>query len=203
MDVFEFEREGSCSVCNKNLEHEAGIYAICPSLGCEAVAHLTCLSKHFLNNEPDVILPVSGTCPRCKTELRWVDVAKELSLRMRGQKEVEKLLRAKRARKEEITPSQPVDSDLEHHEDQDDELEEDIYDEIKRLQEFNPTGAKVDIGDRWHTLDDSDESDASSEVCTASKPKSREKSNASDSSKAGTMKTVIEDSDWDDALVLD
>ncbi|KAF8848151.1 hypothetical protein BDZ45DRAFT_709386 [Acephala macrosclerotiorum] len=92
-NIVDFEREGSCALCHDQLEHGAGIYTICPSPGCESVTHLTCLSQHFLRDDGDSLVPIMGRCPSCDTELRWVDVVKELTLRMRGQKEVEKLLK--------------------------------------------------------------------------------------------------------------
>ena len=197
-DVVDFEREGNCSVCLQDLEHDAGSYTICPNAECESVTHMTCLSKHFLKDEPDSIVPVNGTCPSCKTELRWVNVVKELSLRMRGQKEVEKLLKVKRIRKGKATASQQVESDID--DDEDDDLERDIYEEIKKLQEFNPTGRKMDMGDRWHAMDDSD-TDAGSVISSDSQSKTWK--TASGPSKASTLGTVIEDSDWDEAVILD
>ena len=199
MEVVSFEREGVCSVCHKDLEHDAGIYTICPNPGCETVTHMTCLSKHFLKGEADSMVPITGTCPSCKAKLRWVDVVKELSLRMRGQKQVENLLRTKRSRKGKATASQPVIEYSDIEDDEDDDMEGDIYEEIKRLQEFNPTGSKIDMDDRWHTMDDSDDTDTGSVISTASQSKKA----VSGLSKAGTMPVVIEDSDWDDALVLD
>ena len=202
-EIVDFEREGACSVCHSDLEHDAGIYTICPNPGCEAVTHMTCLSKHFLKSEPDSLLPINGTCPSCNTELQWVNVVKELSLRIRGQKEVEKLLKAKRTRKGK-TISESIEVDIE--EDEDDDLERDVAEEIKRLREFNPTGARMDMGDSWHAIDDSDDTDAGSVVSIASQlktPKNQGKKAASSKSKAINLDTVIEDSDWDDALVLD
>ena len=158
---------------------------------------MTCLSEYFLKNEEGSMIPIKGNCPGCKAELRWVDVVKELSLRMRGQKEVEKLLKIKRDRKGKTTVSHFV---IEASDVDDDEVsEEDIYEEIKKLQETNPTGGKMDIGDRWHVFDDSEDSDAGSVTSTAS----QSKKGVAKSSEAGTLVTVIEDSDWDDALVLD
>jgi structure-specific endonuclease subunit SLX1 len=160
---------------------------------------MTCLSKHFLKDESDSMLPIKGTCPNCNAELRWVDVVKELSLRMRGQKEVQKLLKETRVRKGNATALQPIigSSDIDEDE-EDDDMEEDIYEEIKRLHELNPTASKTDMGDTWHDVHDSEDSDADSVVSTASQSKK-----ATVSTKAGTLPTVIEDSDWDDALVLD
>ena len=192
-DVVESEREGACSVCNKHLEHDAGIYTICPNPRCETVTHITCLSKHFLKNDDGALVPINGTCPSCKTELRWVDIAKELNLRMRGQKEVEKLLKAKRTRGGRATASQTVieASDMEE-EDIDDDLESDYIVELKRLKELNPTGSKMEMGDRWHTIDDADDSDMSSVFSISSQSKKAETSAPSGD---GALATVIEDSD--------
>jgi structure-specific endonuclease subunit SLX1 len=205
-DVVDFEREGTCSICHKDLEHDAGIYTICPNPGCEIVTHMTCLSKHFLKDDDDSMVPINGTCPSCKAELRWVDVVKELSLRMRGQKEVEKLLKGKRLGKGKATALQPVIESSDIEEDREDDveagMEADLCEEIKRLQQFNPTGSKMDMGDKWHTADgseDSEDSDSNSVVSAALQTKKA----ISGSSKAGTLATVIEDSDWDDALILD
>ncbi|KAN0099757.1 hypothetical protein V8E51_013532 [Hyaloscypha variabilis] len=120
-NIVDFEREGSCAICHGELEHDAGIYTICPNKACESVSHLTCLSHHFLKDEEDALIPVKGHCPNCKAEIRWVDVVKELSLRIRGQKEVEKLLKEKRVRKgKAVTASQATNIDTEEDEDDDD-----------------------------------------------------------------------------------
>lgn len=126
-NIVDFEREGSCALCHDQLEHGAGIYTICPSPGCESVTHLTCLSQHFLRDDGDSLVPIMGRCPSCDTELRWVDVVKELTLRMRGQKEVEKLLKVKRARKGKATASQATIESSD---------EEDEMDEESQRQEF-------------------------------------------------------------------
>lgn len=45
------------------------------------------------------IIPITGVCPRCKGEVVWGDLMKEMSLRIRGPKEIEKLLKKPRKRK--------------------------------------------------------------------------------------------------------
>ncbi|KAH6664512.1 hypothetical protein B0J14DRAFT_247072 [Halenospora varia] len=95
-EIIDFEREGKCKICSVDLEHSGGLFAVCPETGCETVSHLTCLSKHFLGDDEDALVPITGKCPGCETELIWTDVVKELTLRTRGQKEVQKLLKAKR-----------------------------------------------------------------------------------------------------------
>jgi structure-specific endonuclease subunit SLX1 len=195
-NLVDFEQEGPCAVCHSDLEHDSGIYAICPTPGCEAVSHMLCLSKHFLEGEEDFLLPIKGNCPSCKTELRWIDIAKELSLRLRGQKEVEKLLKGKRVHKTKATLSQAtVESSDEDEEDLD------IEEEIEQLNELSPSGKGMDLGDTWHEHDDSEDSDTASIVSNVSIAKKG--GSSYQASKAAGLPMIIEDSDWDDAEVLD
>jgi len=101
-NVFEFEQEGNCIVCREAIVSGQGLHAICSNEGCEGVGHLSCWSRHLLP-APDAggdgsILPVQGRCPQCNGGVRWGDMMTELTLRIRGQKDVEKLLKTKRKR---------------------------------------------------------------------------------------------------------
>ncbi|RKF61797.1 Structure-specific endonuclease subunit slx1 [Erysiphe neolycopersici] len=95
-NIFDFEQEGSCTICKISLKQNKGIYTVCPNLACNSVTHMTCLSKHFLNGNDDLLIPIKGICPACHTETRWIDFAKELSLRLRGQKEIANLLKVQK-----------------------------------------------------------------------------------------------------------
>jgi structure-specific endonuclease subunit SLX1 len=197
-DIIDFEREGECGICHEELAHDEGIYTICPSPGCETVTHITCLSRHFLKGEAqDVLVPIKGHCPGCKAESIWADVVKELSLRMRGQKEVEKLLKVKRVKKAKSTAAQAViDSDGD-----DEAVDEGIEDEAERLRELNPDGSRMEMGDGWAAFDDSD-SDLESVLAVPasfSQPKKKE----TKTGKKRAIAVVIEDSDWDEAIALD
>ncbi|KLU85013.1 hypothetical protein MAPG_04047 [Magnaporthiopsis poae ATCC 64411] len=95
--VFEFEREGNCVVCNEPQEAGKGLLAICTNEGCEGVGHVSCWSRHILGAQGDAeILPVQGSCPRCRGDVKWCDMMKELTLRTRAPKEVDKLLKSRR-----------------------------------------------------------------------------------------------------------
>ncbi|KAI9760543.1 MAG: hypothetical protein M4579_001628 [Chaenotheca gracillima] len=87
-------KEFSCAVCHQRLaSREPSPLATCPHGSCKAVSHLTCLSTHFLQHEePGTILPAEGACPECHRPTSWLDIVKELSLRTRGQADVEKIL---------------------------------------------------------------------------------------------------------------
>lgn len=99
-DVFDFEREGRCVVCTGHMSPGEGIYALCTNSGCEGVGHLSCWSRHMLPpNEQDTIIPLEGKCPKCRGHVYWGDMMKELTMRLRGAKEVDKLLGKKRRAK--------------------------------------------------------------------------------------------------------
>lgn len=195
-EMVEFEREGKCTLCKHDLGHDAGIYAMCPNRECESVTHLTCLGKHFAE-DADSVVPIKGNCPSCNTELRWVDIVKEVTLRLRGQKEVEKLLKVKRVKKD-VTSSQAA---IESYDDElsEEEIQRDIEEELEFWHKFDATGTKANSDDIWHDIDNSDDSDTRSTTSTTMLTENA----APKASKAGTLRTVVEDSEWEDALVVD
>lgn len=100
-ETFEFERQGSCVVCREEMPAGEGLHALCSNEGCDGVGHLSCWGRHFLQDgkgDGDDIVPVQGQCPKCRGEVLWGDMMKELTLRIRGPKDVEKLLNRKRRR---------------------------------------------------------------------------------------------------------
>jgi len=99
-EVFDFEREGKCVVCTGPMATGQGIYALCTNTSCEGVGHLSCWSRHMLPpNEKETIIPLEGKCPKCQGHVRWGDMMTELTMRLRGAKEVDKLLGKKRKAK--------------------------------------------------------------------------------------------------------
>lgn len=200
-DTIDFEREGDCAVCHEALESGGGMHIVCPTSGCEAVSHTTCLGKHFLKDDEDELVPVRGHCPSCKTELVWVDLVKEMSLRMRGQKEVEKLLKVKRSRKgKEKASSQAIipESDAEEESDNEADIEEE---EEADLVDIATKNTNLPEGDKWNIIDDYDASDTESVASMASNISL--KNGASRTHKGAALGRIIEDSDWDEAEVLD
>jgi len=109
-DVFSFEREGNCVVCQEHMPPGGGLYALCSNDGCEGVGHVSCWSRHMLpSHERENILPVEGKCPKCNGSLRWGDLMTELTLRLRGVKEVDKLLKKKRKAKAKSTVNDSIE----------------------------------------------------------------------------------------------
>ncbi|KAI0465933.1 GIY-YIG catalytic domain-containing protein [Xylaria cf. heliscus] len=106
--LYSFEREGACVVCGEHLPHDEGLYATCPNAECEGTGHVSCWSRHFLgSNAREDIIPISGRCPKCDGEMIWGDMMKEMSLRLRGKKEVDKLLKKPRKKRAPVTAGSP------------------------------------------------------------------------------------------------
>lgn len=102
-DIFDFELEGTCSICAEDLPHDHGVYALCPHLDCTAVSHVTCLARAWLADadpNSDTLLPEKGICASCGHESLWIDLAKEITLRLRGPNEIAKILKEKRKKKD-------------------------------------------------------------------------------------------------------
>lgn len=98
-NVTTFEREGNCVVCLQHLEHDKGLYAMCSKGECEGMGHVDCWSRHLLHQQgekDEMLLPVEGRCPKCDGLVRWGDMMREMTLRVRGQKEVDKVLKKRR-----------------------------------------------------------------------------------------------------------
>ncbi|RDA95890.1 hypothetical protein CP533_5222 [Ophiocordyceps camponoti-saundersi (nom. inval.)] len=92
-----------CVHCGEVLTEGRGLHAMCPLDGCTAMGHLDCWSRHGLADDTEGnLIPDMFCCVSCGGEIRWSDMVRELSLRIRGQKEVERLLReAMRIKKKE------------------------------------------------------------------------------------------------------
>ncbi|XP_053982269.1 structure-specific endonuclease subunit slx1 isoform X1 [Hylaeus volcanicus] len=75
--VNEIETQGIspifCSICSLFLEEKELVSCIKPN--CPLVAHLICLAHVFCKD--DMIIPVSGTCPACNTDVLWGDLIRK------------------------------------------------------------------------------------------------------------------------------
>ncbi|KAG5977170.1 hypothetical protein E4U55_006976 [Claviceps digitariae] len=99
--IVEFEQQGNCVHCLGELEPGKGLHALCPNDACKAMGHLDCWSQHALSNDGiGHVIPDHCSCPSCGGDIRWGDMVKELSLRLRGGAEVKKVLKSvERAKK--------------------------------------------------------------------------------------------------------
>ena len=103
-----------CRLCTSPTLAQAERMLVCPNTRCAMAAHLTCLSSTFLRHDSlaDAIVPTEGSCPECRETLRWADLVKDLSLRLRGQSQLSKLFRKPRSKKAstDVSNSKPSTS---------------------------------------------------------------------------------------------
>ncbi|KAJ8070901.1 hypothetical protein OCU04_001260 [Sclerotinia nivalis] len=192
--LFNPDMKEACEICNQDLQHNSGLHTLCPNTDCGTITHMTCLSRYFLQGEKnkqldELLVPIKGVCPSCKMEVRWNDLVKELSLRVRGQQVVEKLLkpkRVKRAAKGAAASQAIVESD-------DDWEKEEEEEDYINMGEFEPQNLEEEENE-FKNYFDSDDSDTMSVASIAStKPQMR-----SGPVTQSRLITVIEDSDIDE-----
>ncbi|CAG7963237.1 unnamed protein product [Penicillium nalgiovense] len=169
-----------CTVCKESISPNEEQIVVCPHPNCRGTSHLLCLSTTLLDatNELDLLVPTQGTCPSCGNTVQWVTMMRELSLRNRAEKEARTILRKKekRVRKESAAmeeSSVPRSSSTEPR---------------PLLEE--PT--QDDLGPNWFEgVDIESDSDFEGRQKHRSiQPPSK-------------LEIVIEDSDWDDAELIE
>lgn len=114
-----------CSICAQSLNPRHDLVTICPQTNCQSFHHMTCLSSHFLKtNATSSMVPVTGECPSCRASLSWADLMKEMTLRVRGEKEARRILSSRKR----VTASGALSVDVLDNEVSDD-LDEDEFDD--------------------------------------------------------------------------
>lgn len=202
-----------CATCAKNIEDQARTILVCSLLTCRAVFHLSCLARSFLDKEQQesAVLPTSGKCPQCKSELQWIDLVKEMSLRVRGEAEVAKLLKKPKILKAKAVKGKKglladaaaeptldlADEDCNHGFEEDDSDDSDATD-----------ASDEPLPDDWHFQENDDDDRMSVASVTSSATSSASTwldtiSHTNPTSPGPRLEVVIEDSDWDDVEVLD
>lgn len=193
----------NCAVCLKTLGSQPKMALVCPHDGCRAASHMTCLASTFRVGERQEtsVVPTRGPCPICKQELQWLEMVKEMSLRARGEKELAQLLKKPRERKAKTSKTVKLPESHEHPEETKGEVDadQDIASDRDALQ----AGAAEDddLPEDWHVQEDDDI------VSVASAASEFSDIHAASPTKpalpAQGLRTVIEDSDWDSAELLD
>ena len=117
----------ACGVCKKDADVDVSLVLVCPIETCRSVSHMSCLSQRFLAEEvnQDALIPIEGKCPSCHNEIKWSEMVKELSLRMRGEEEIKTLFKTKRKKKQDGATEDDADEFLDIDE-LDAELDEDL-----------------------------------------------------------------------------
>lgn len=108
----------SCGICANDMDTEVTTVLVCPQRNCQAIFHMTCLATRFLDAEKGElsVIPRAGTCPHCRSELQWIDMVKEMSLRVRGKSELARMTKKQkmpetRAQKQDMTYSEELNQD--------------------------------------------------------------------------------------------
>lgn len=117
-EIFDGSRAIECSICRRETPSVGFATLVCPHEGCKAGFHLQCLSTAFLKAEggtaKDALIPTTGNCPQCDASLMWADLVKDLSVRMRGEKEIKVICKPRRANKAAAAAENDHDSGSEN-----------------------------------------------------------------------------------------
>jgi structure-specific endonuclease subunit SLX1 len=189
MAVFALNEPCLCEICNKSVPSSGSATLVCPGKDCLCVAHVQCMSSHFLavQRSPGAVIPTQGNCPKCDTSLQWIDLVKELTLRMRGEKEVAALFKPKRGKKAAGSADEVPES-----EDEVDEPEDNALEMVFGSQ-----------GNEWQQLSDRSEDDNEQhDVPLAFLLQSKHASFRKPLREAPGAEVVIDDSDWDNAEII-
>ncbi|KAJ5958142.1 uncharacterized protein N7479_005292 [Penicillium vulpinum] len=177
MFMLEDPEDLQCTVCQASISPDEEQIVVCPHPNCRGTSHLLCLSTKFLDatNEPDLLVPTQGTCPLCSNTVQWVKMMRELSLRNIAEKEARAVLKRERETSSAAmeASSGPRSSSIEPR---------------SLLEE--PT--QDDLGPNWFEGVDieSDSDFESRQKHRSTQPPSK-------------LEIVIEDSDWDDAELIE
>ncbi|KAL2010576.1 hypothetical protein VTN00DRAFT_6383 [Thermoascus crustaceus] len=197
-----------CGVCKEALSMKDDLVVVCSETGCRCACHLICLSTRFLEDSgvPDQMVPMDGSCPACKKTVKWPALMKELSLRTRGEKEIQAIFKKRKrsaAKDDGSGQKGKEDHDLaehrEKHGDRHPGTAEFTLDEPPWLDEarYGNEVCNEDDQDELHLDDDWMETlDLGSDSDSNDQPKAQSK-------QPSRVEIVIEDSDWDDAEIID
>jgi len=184
----------SCAVCTTELGLGTQTIVVCPKGDCRTVSHMTCLAKRFLDEERSdaLVLPTSGACPGCRSEIQWTDLVKEMSLRLRGEKELIQMMKEPRSRKRRTATGQ----------------EAMILDSAKIDEEIVADEAVVDadddsLPDGWQYQEGDDDMVSVTSTMSIASEITDPPTTTDYNPPKRHLKAVIEDSEWDEADVLD
>lgn len=211
-----------CTLCSSAIPTSGASTLICPAPSCNNVSHLTCLATHFLATESKPttsdksksttdtpsLLPTTGTCPTCSTPLHWQPLVQELSLRMRGEKEVQALFKPPRTRKRKgdeqaaagaVEDEEAEESDLEL---QDEDAGEDgwhhLSDSASEVEEAPVIPSPAKKGKKAAPVFRKPKEFIGPAAAAGAKGRGKGKGKA----KATGPEVVVEDSDVDDEVIL-
>lgn len=187
-----------CGICAKDMDTEVTTVLVCPQRNCQAIFHMSCLATRFLEAEKGElsVIPRAGTCPQCRSELQWIDMVKEMSLRVRGKSELAGLTKKRkmpetRAQKEDLPYS--------------DELNQDGSERSMHYDAFDsPSDYEYPLPLNWDYQDlDEDGESSVDNFASDDSMLSRISKTGKGTSPISRSKIEIQDSELDDTEILD
>ena len=190
-----------CGVCRQGMGLAKRVALVCPNDACRSAFHMGCLASSFLQDsiEENSVVPVSGICPGCQAEVQWIDVLKEMSLRVRGDREVKQIMR--KPRKHRAPADRMLTKSVSEVSTSD--VENDVVDDA--ADDSEPLIGEVDdtLSDNWCYQEDDDDVMSVASVASECSNKVENPSPGMSTSKAPLLKAVVEDSKWDEVELLD
>lgn len=179
-----------CQICKEPVVPHAQQIVVCPQASCRGTFHLLCLSAKFLEavGEPDSLVPTQGACPTCKQVVLWPVMMQELSLRNRAEKEASAILQRKEKRARKNSKNNTANVEMSSVESTRDGLSQRTQESVYTLaQQEDPQ-----LDDNWYEGVDleSDSEHGGRHQSQSPPPLSR-------------LEIVIEDSEWDDAELVE
>ncbi|CEJ60386.1 Putative Structure-specific endonuclease subunit slx1 [Penicillium brasilianum] len=179
-----------CKLCSAMMVPNTEQIVVCPHTHCRGAHHLLCLSKAFLKgtDDSDILIPTSGVCPACDNMVSWPLMMQELSLRNRAEKEVRTILRRKerRDRKGNATASSSNDKAGPIRQVSVEPSQHGSRDHGHPMTADDPL-----LDDDWYEeIDMESDTEHGAQKQRSTQPPSR-------------LEIVIEDSDWDDAEIIE
>lgn len=189
MFLLDDARDLICKLCSALVVPHIEQIVVCPHAHCRGAHHLLCLSEAFLKtvNDSDILIPTSGVCPACQTVVSWPLMMQELSLRNRAESEVRIILRRKekRNRKEIANHSSTKEKAATTRQASIEPSQQALGDPGCTLTTEDPL-----LDDGWYEEVDMESDTEHGAQRHRSPPPPR-------------LEIVIEDSDWDDAEIIE
>lgn len=187
-----------CHVCKASIIPDAQQIVVCPQATCRGTNHLLCLSAKFLEStdDPDCLVPTRGACPACEMVVSWPIMMQELTVRNRAEEEAQSILRRKERRERKDAPKSSTSKKgkgktshvrMSSIEPMFDGASDRTQDTIRQLDHTDPL-----LDDDWFG-----EIDIGSESEYGDRERSRSPRAPS------RLEIVIEDSEWDDAELIE
>lgn len=176
-----------CSFCRMPLSSRDRMTLFCPENDCNGAGHLRCFADAFLKGTTDALVPVDGNCPACATNIHWVDLVREMTLRARAPNDVARITRGKKVGSCKRMAQTASALDL---------VDDSGVDDDQDMPEDTP------MSDDWNYVSDSSASDLDDRLLRGNAVPKFKLLHRSTQSAARPAEPVIEDSDWDEAEVV-